>query len=887
MKNPDSRPNGHTAPRLADRLLAWFVAPHLLESILGDLHEEYHWQVERLGRRRANWRYFREVLGFVRPSAIRRLPQANEPTAPFFNADQLQNTLKIAWRNLRAQRSYTLLNITGLTIGLTGGLLIFLFLEHHLSTDRYHTHANRIVRITTDVHLDDGSIERNPEAPQPLAEVLRRDYPQVEQAAFLLGVREMTIRVGNDAGVEPRRFREHKGVGFVEPQWFNVLTYSPLQGDPITALRQPNRAVLTESWAKRFFGNANPMGQRLLLDNRTPVTVAAVVAEPPGPTDTYLGLFISMPTLKQHDPTLDKKEWWQLVSLNRLYVRLRQAKDTATITHAFPALVRKHYGSMAHMIQFQVQPLRDVHFDTAKINYNPSIRSSLLWSLGLIGLLLVVAACINFVNLATAQALRRSKEVGIRKSLGSSRAQLAGQFLLETGLVVAAAAVLAGLLTVALLPTFRNWTQLPLSLHLDGPTLAFVGTLLVGVVLLAGTYPAVVLSGFNPVSALRGTLAGRLVGGFALRRVLVVVQFAVCNTLLIGALVVARQVHYLQQADLGFRKDNVVMVGLPDKKKTSQEAFRQRLLQYPGIESVSIQHRSPANALNYGGQFKFNGKADWEPYPIRERLADANYLTTYGLHLVAGRNLMPSDSIREYVINETLAHKLGFRDPKQVLGKPMQYYLSPVSLPIVGVVRDFHQKSLRDQIEPCVITTFPAMYAQAGIRVSGVNPTQTMAHIRKVWQSLYPNEVFEHEWLHEQVARFYETETLVGRLVNAFTTVALLICCLGLYGLMAQSVGQRTKEIGIRKVLGASVAGIVALLSRDFVKLVLAGIVLASPLAWWAMDGWLQSFAYRVNIGWWMFVLAGGLCLLIAFLTVSYQSIRAAMLDPVKTLRSE
>ena len=799
----------------------------------------------------------------------------------------LRNQLKTAWRNLWVQRSYTLLNIIGLTIGLAGGMLILLFLKHHLSTDRYHTHADRIFRVTTDVHLDDGSIEYNAESPQPLAEVLRRDYPQVEQAAFLLGVREMTIRVDNQAGAEPRRFREHKGVGFVEPQWFDVLTYTPLHGDPIMALGQPNRAVLTASWAKRYFGNANPIGQRLLLDNRTPVTVAAVVAEPPGPTDTYLGLFISMPTLKQHDPKLDQTEWWQLVSLNRLYVRLRQADDSATIAHAFPAIIGKHYGSMAHMIQFRVQPLRDVHFDITKTNYNPAIRSSLLWSLGLIGLLLVVAACINFVNLATAQALRRSKEVGIRKSLGSSRGQLTGQFLLETGMVVVAAAVVAGLLTVALLPTFRNWTQLPLSLRLNGPTLAFVGALLVGVVLLAGTYPAVVLSGFSPVAALRGTLAGRLVGGFALRRVLVVVQFVVCNALLIGALVVARQVRYLQQANLGFRQDNVVIVNLPDKKKTSQEAFRQRLLQYPGIESVSFQHRSPANALNYGGQFKFNGKPDWEPYPIRERLADANYLTTYGLKLVAGRNLMPSDSIREYIINETFARKLGFRDPKQVLGKPMQYYLSEVPLPIVGVIRDFHQKSLRDQIEPCVLTTFPKMYAQAGIRISGANPTQTLAHIRAVWQRLYPNDVFEHEWLHEQVARFYETETLMGRLVNAFTVIALLICCLGLYGLVAQSVGQRTKEIGIRKVLGASISGIVALLTRDFVKLVLVGIVIASPLAWWAMDGWLNTFAYKIRIDWWLFAMAGFIGLTIALLTVSYQSIRAARMDPVKSLRSE
>lgn len=350
---------------------------------------------------------------------------------------------------------------------------------------------------------------------------------------------------------------------------------------------------------------------------------------------------------------------------------------------------------------------------------------------------------------------------------------------------------------------------------------------------------------------------------------------------------VANQIRYIQQADVGFRKDNVVVVTMPKGQPSTQEAFRQQLAQYIDIQSVSFSHRPPASDQQFGGSFKFNGNAEWSLFPIRDRLADANYLPTYGLRLVAGRNIMPSDTIREYLINETLLHKLGFRDPKQVLGKKLQYYLSSVPLPIVGVVSDFNEKSLREVIGPCFIASYADAYARAGIRVSGQNPAQTLQRIRQTWEKLYPNEVFEYVYLDEQLAKFYETENLIFRLVNIFTGIAILICCLGLYGLVSFVVVQRTKEIGVRKVLGASVASIVTLLSKDFLKLVAIAIILASPLAWWVMNQWLQDFAYKIDIEWWVFAIAGTLAIGIALLTVSFQSIKAALVNPVKSLRSE
>ncbi|WP_420151135.1 ABC transporter permease [Spirosoma sp.] len=799
----------------------------------------------------------------------------------------LRSYLKIALRNLLSQRAYTLLNVTGLTIGMTSGLLIFLFIRYHLSIDRHHTRFERIFRVVTDLHLADGSVEYYPEAPLPMAKTLRTDYPQVEQAAYLKMNRDLTVEPRNVTSSSPQtRFLEHKSTALVEPELFDMLDYQWLRGNAKTALREPNSVVLTESWAKKYFGDANPIGKTLTLNHLTDAKVTGVLADPPKTTDLDINLFISISTLSRLDSSYNQNDWSWLMSTDRLFVTLKNPESVANLEAAMPALLKKHFGADARYYQFHFQPLRDVHFDVKRV-VGGAIRPSLLWSLGLVGLFLVLTACINFVNLATAQALRRSKEVGIRKTLGSTRAQLIRQFLLETTLIVLTATGFAVLLTLVTLPLFNQWLSTYLSLELDAPTLGFVLLLLGSVIVLAGGYPAAVLSGFSPWAALKGALPVRAQGNYSIRQALIVLQFVVCQALIVGALVVSAQVRYLHEADLGFKKDNVVVVTLPNPQKERREAFKNELLQYPEIKSVSASHQPPSSRLLYGGSFKMDDKAEWADYPVRERVADADYLKTYGLELVAGRNLSPGDTIREYLVNEAFLKKMNIRDPQKILGRKMQYYLSPVALPIVGVVKDFHLRSLHDEIQPCFIACHSPFFQEAGIRVSGHDPAQTLQRIRQVWEKLYPNEVFEYAYLDEQLAKFYETESLIFRLVNTFTGIAILICCLGLYGLVSFVVTQRTKEIGIRKVLGASVASIVTLLSKDFVKLVLLAILIASPIAWYVMNQWLNDFAYKIAIDWWLFVLSGLLAIGIALLTVSFQSIRAAVVNPVKSLRSE
>lgn len=798
----------------------------------------------------------------------------------------LKNHLTIALRNLRHYQTYTTLNVLGLTVGMSGGILIFLFISYHLSTDRHHQKFDRIFRIVVDLHLEDGSVETYPEAPLPMAKALREGFSQVEQAASLKTLRELTVSLPSSKNGSSQRFLEQNTGALIESEWFDVFDYQWLKGNPKTSLREPNTVVLTESWAKKYFGNEEPIGKVLDLNHLTKVKVTGVLADPPRTTNNDVQLFISMGTFSHLLPDQNLNDWWALNSTDRVYLTLKNPSSAAQVAAAFPALAQKHYGNDASVFQFHIQPLSEVHFDVKRTG-GALIQRSLLWSLGWIGAFLILIACLNFINLVTAQSLSRAKEIGIRKTLGSSKWQVMRQFLLETALIVTTAAVGAVLLVVLILPFVNQWLGLNLSFTFNAQATLFLMVLLVVIIGLAGGYPAFMMSGFSPWQALKGKGGLPKRGGFSLRQSMIVVQFAICQALLIGTMVVTRQMKYVEQSDLGFKKDNVLVINLPDPSPTALTAFKNGLLQYPEIQSVSAAYRPPSASVMNGGSFKFDNRAQWEVFPIRERLGDADYLKTYGLELVAGRNVLASDTIREYVVNEALLKKLKIKHPNDILGHNIETYLSPVAAPVVGVVKDFHLRSLREQIEPCVISTQTARYRKVGVRVAAASPSKTLDHVRQTWQKIYPNEVFSYEYLDEQLAKFYETEQLTVRLASVFSVVAILIGCLGLYGLVLLVVARRTKEIGVRKVLGASVASIVRLLSIDFLKPILVAIVLATPAAWYLMNQWLADFAYRIEMDWLIPTLAALLTVVIAFFTLSFRSAKAALSDPVEALKVE
>lgn len=766
---------------------------------------------------------------------------------------------------------------------MTGGILIFLFVRHHLSTDRHHSKFSRIYRIVYDQHLPDGSIEYNPEAPWPMASALRSELPGGEQAAFLSMNRELTLSI-DLPGQRVKRFLMHSGSAFAEPEWFGVFDFRWLAGNPETALSEPNTVVLTESSARRYFGTLDPIGRRIRLNDTVDATVTGVLTEPVGATDLDLDVYISAATLPSLKPGYTAGDWSVLNSTDRVFVVLKDIRSFSNLETTLAGIAARSYGSDAGL-SFHAQPLADVHFDVKR--RGGVIRASMLWSLAALGVLLVLTACINFVNMATAQALRRGKEVGVRKILGSSREQLTIQFLVETSLIAVNSLLAALLLTALLLPVFSSWVKIPLQFYFDTPNVLFLVLLIVAVIFLAGGYPSFTLSGLLPVTALRGKLISRTVGGLPLRQLLVGVQFVIGQILMIGAIVVAAQMRYIQHADIGFQKENIVLVNLPPGQPALQQAFKNELRNYPAVKDVSISFLPLSTPGMYGGTFKFANRDQDEKFVIRERFADADYLDTYGLKLIAGRNLTPSDTIKEYVVNEALLRKLNIQDPQQIIGQSLQYYRSAIPMPIVGVVRDFHLQSLHEAVQPCFIASSADLYRQAGIRLSGQRIQQSLRQIEGVWQKFYPTQVFEATFLDENLARYYETETLISRLVDTATLVAILIGCLGLYGLMTFVVIQRTKEIGIRRVLGASAISVVKLLADDFLRLVLIAFLVAAPIGWYLMNRWLEDFAYRIELEWWFFGAAGLSMTGVALVTVASHSMKAALANPVKSLRME
>jgi putative ABC transport system permease protein len=565
-------------------------------------------------------------------------------------------------------------------------------------------------------------------------------------------------------------------------------------------------------------------------------------------------------------------------------VLLNEGVDPGSVEHSIAAMKNKALGSIAKAYHFMILPLSEMHFDG---RFAGVIQRSLLVTLGVIGLLILLIACVNFVNMATAQSFKRAKEIGTRKVLGSSPANIFAQFILETSYVVVFAAFLSFVLVILTLPVLNNCLQTKLSFHIftNYQLMAFVFAVVVIIIFAAGSYPALILSRFKPVNALKNQLGGKIQAAGFSRKGLIVIPNVIVQVLIVSTLLITMQVRYLKIANLGFDKNAVLMLPLPHNDKSKTDYLRNQLLANPAIKNISFCYRAPASSSTKGGSIKFDNR-EWEKFIGRTSIGDANYLKTFGLSLVAGRNFAEADTAREYLVNEVMVHKLGIKEPEQIIGKTYTAGdLSGNAGTIVGVVKNFHSKSLFTAIEPEYISTFRERYQYAAIKIRSENPSAVIEFIKNQWQSVYRDNVFEYSFLDQQIAEFYKKEDLLNKLITSSAVIVIFISCLGLLGLISLLTYQRTKEIGIRKVLGASVAHITGLLSADFLKLVLISVIIALPIAWLMMSKYLQNFAYRINIQWWVFALSGFIALLIAFVTISFQSIKATMTNPVESLR--
>jgi predicted permease len=864
-------------PRWLDKLLERFCAPHLLEEVLGDLHERYYLRVQRLGEAKARKQYWGEVLAYMRPAIFKR--RSSQYTKPIFT-DMLRNYFKIARRNVYRNKAYSLINVLGLALGIACAILIFSLVKYHLSFDTLHSKKDRIYRITTELHQE--GISREANIPQPMGKAFRDDYTFAEKVAMVYSDYWL---VSIPSSKDNKKFEEN--IAFAEPEFFDILDFPLMQGDKNTILTEPNTAIITGRIADKFFGDQNPINQIIRVENKWDFRITGILKDFPINTDRRDEIYLSYSNLKDYNSWLAGDSWQGIAGGMHCFVLLKPDVLPSDVDKAFPELSKKYYNERDEKIyQFKLQHISDMHFNPELGGY---LAKKNLWAFSLIGLFLIITACVNFINLATAQALGRSKEIGVRKVLGSQRGQLFWQFIAETTLITMLALVLAFALAQAALPYVNQLLDIQLRINIfhDVYLLTFLPILLLVVILLSGSYPGLILAGFQPVLALKGRLSQKHVGGFSLRRGLVVTQFAISQLLIIGTIVIANQMRYSSQADMGFRKDAIVMLPVPEREKSTISSLNSEISRITGVEKVAFCSRAPASPDWASVTVRFDSRTENEDFDILVKAGNDQYVSTFDLQVIAGRNVHPSDTVREFLLNETAVKRFGVRSPEDVIGKGMQIGLNNSKGTIVGVVKDFHNKSFHETIDPLCITTSNDWYSNCAVKINPANLSATLGAIEATWKKTFPDHVFQYDFLDEQIARFYKLDNMILRLIQAFASIAIIIGCLGLYGLVSFMAAQKTKEVGVRKVLGASVQSILWLFGKEFTRLLIIAFVIAAPLAWWVMRNWLENFTYRIEIGAGVFVLAIAVTFLVAIITVGYQALKGALANPVSSLRNE
>jgi len=801
----------------------------------------------------------------------------------------LKNYFKTAFRNFQRNKSYALINTLGLAVGIAACFLIFLVVQFESSFDNFHPKKNSIYRVGTQFHNQDG-VSYSAGVAFPVANGLRLDFPQIKKVASIYrNGGQITIE---DPGNQEKKLQEDNFY-YAEPQFFNIFNFPFLSGDAKTALNDPNSAVLTQAIAEKYFGNwKNAIGKTIKYDNKTLFTVKGILQNVPHNSDFPLSVVVAYSALDNTGVKNNLNDWVSTFGQAYTFVVLPPDLPVNKFNAELKSFAKKHKPAEYASDSFIAQPLSEIHYDDRFGNFTDHTFShSLINVLSLIGIFLIVIACVNFINLATAQAVNRAKEVGVRKVLGSNRAQLAIQFLAETVLIVFVALLLATGIASITLPYLNHLLQVQMTMSFiaNPAVILFVIATAILVTLLSGIYPAIILSGFNPITALKSKVTAKMVGGISLRRALVVLQFVIAQVLIIGMFVVVSQMNFFRNASLGFDKAAIVNVPVPgDSINHSKiDYLRNQLLANPNIKEVSFSFGSPSSDGNWNSDFKFNHSAKSTNFSANLKWADPDYFKTYHLQFVAGRPYYPSDTVREFVVNETLLKKLGITNPQDALGKQIDFWDGGKVGNIVGVIKDFNSYSLREPVAPVVLSTWKAVYQTINIKIKPGTQKAVLPFIEKLWTSAYPDYVYDYKFLDKTIENFYKQEDQLSQLYTIFAGIAIFISCLGLYGLVSFMSAQRTKEVGIRKVLGASAQSIIYLLSKELTVLILIAFAISAPIAWYIMHQWLQNYTYRIPLGASIFILAIVSSVVIAWITVAYRAIKAAMANPVKSLRTE
>jgi len=788
------------------------------------------------------------------------------------------NYLKTTWRNIKRYKGYSSINIIGLAVGLACCILILLWVQDELSYDRFHVHADNLYRTVTIYQKTEPATHYWPVC-APLAPALKEDYPEIIKATRFTRLRRgQLIKYGDKSLLETQ-------ICLTDPDFFEMFTFPLAQGDPSSALSDPNSLIITEQMATKYFGSEDPLGKTLNINNEYDFTVTGIMKNVPHTSHLqfdFLLPFIRIEDFEKNWAVLDN---WTLGGY-ATYVLLQKETSLQELNRKIRDYIPKHAARSKDFLY--LQPLKDIHLYSSHIQFGIEGQGNIkyVYIFSVVALFVLVIACINFMNLATARSSNRAKEVGLRKVVGARRPQLMGQFFCESVLTALLSLILAVVLVELFLPAFRNLSGKPLESGFSGNINILLAIVIMALItgFISGTYPALFLSSLRPVKVFKGMLKteGR---GYLFRKILVVSQFSLSILLIICTVLVSSQVDFMRNRKLGLDKEQVVYLPIRSELVRKYDPLKIELLKSAGVRNVAASSNIPSYGviltLDY---ITWEGKDPKDPKVLNLTSTGYDFIETLNMEMIEGRSFSeeyPSDE-NAVVINETAQKIIGMENP---VGKRLM--LGDTELPIIGIVKDYHFRSLHSEIEPLLLVNDPSLYRYILIKLDSGDIPSALANIENTWKTFFPDTPFEYHFLDEAYDNLYRTEQRMGTLFNYFTGLAIFISCLGLFGLASFMAEKRTKEIGIRKILGASVSGVVILLNREFIKWILIANIIASPVAYYAMSKWLQGFAYRINMEVWIFALAALAALAIAVVTVSYQSVRAATANPADSLRYE
>jgi putative ABC transport system permease protein len=818
----------------------------------------------------------------------------------------LKNYFVTAFRNFWRNKVFTTINVLGLSIGISTALVIFLIVYYEFSFDGFEKDGNRIYRVVLDVKFN-GKEGHSAAVPAPLGSAVQNEVTGIDETVPVMqfqGDATAKVSVVNNSG-KPVIYKKQPNIVFTNQQYFQLMPYQWLAGPRQTSLKDPFTVVLTESKAQLYFPDVSAtdiIGKQITYNDIT-VTVSGVVKDLNEHTSFTADEFISFSTIAK--TTLQDQfmmnVWNDWMAYSQLYIKISKGNALEKTEAQLKDLLKKYNKDAnkdaSNTMAFHLQPLNDIHFNTNYAGVGQRIaHKPTLYGLLVIAAFLLLLGCINFINLTTAQASHRAKEIGIRKTMGSSKKQLVLQFLSETFFITVIATTLSVILTPLLLKIFEDF--IPEGLHLDllhQPSLIlFLLLLTITVSFLSGLYPALILSGYKPVLVLKNqAFTGSTQTRSAwVRKTLTVSQFVIAQFFVIAAVMVSKQINYSLNADMGFKKEAILSFDVPrsDTILNHRAQLLNEIKAIPGVQMASRGFLTPADEGEAFSDIKYTDGKKEVVANVQIRWGDTNYLKLFQIKLLAGKNIEQSDTIKEFLINETYARMMGFQYPEAALNKQLDF--NGKKIPVVGVMHDFHEQSLHSVLGPVVFASFNerSYFFHIGLKPQNAEGTlwqSTIGKIQKAYKQIYPDEDFNYKFFDDTIAKFYEREQNTSSLLQWATGLAIFISCLGLLGLVIYTTNLRAKEIGVRKILGASVTNIVSILSKDFIQLILMAFVIAAPIAWWAAYSWLQDFAYRTTISWWVFVVSGLAMMVIALLTLSIQTIKAAIANPVKSLRTE